>query len=198
LYQQLRKLRDNICSKNNQPIYIVAGSATLNEMARYLPQSAEELIKIRGFGKVKVDAYGERFLKVINDYCQQHILTSRIHEKLPKRQRKEKSAPKPDTKSETFKLYKEGKTVEEIASIRNFTEQTIEGHLAHFVSTGEIKIDELVSREKPVLIEPAINNFEGGNITYVKKKLGNDISFGEIKLAIAWKEYQKTNPATFE
>lgn len=193
LYQQLKKLRDEICSKNNQPIYIVAGSSTLNEMARYLPQNVEELIKISGFGKVKVDAYGERFLNVIKHYSEQYKLSSLIHEKSPKSQRKEKSEPKPNTKLETFKLYKDGKTVEEIATIRNFTTQTIEGHLAHYVSTGEIKINDLVSREKLVLIEPALNNFEGGNITYIKQKLGGDVSFGEIKLAIAWKEFQKTN-----
>ena len=43
LHQQLRKLRDSICSKKDLPIYMVAGSLTLNEMATYLPQTIDEL-----------------------------------------------------------------------------------------------------------------------------------------------------------
>jgi ATP-dependent exoDNAse (exonuclease V) alpha subunit len=191
LHQQLRKLRDDICAKKNQPIYIVAGSVTLNEMATFLPQNIDELAKISGFGKVKLDAYGNQFINVIKQYCEQHKLSSLIHEKIPKRQRKEKSEPKPDTKLESFRLYKEGKSVKEIASIRNFALQTIEGHLAYYVSKGEIKIDELVSREKVVLIEPLIKNFGGNSITPIKQRLGNDVSFGEIRLVMAWKEFKK-------
>ncbi|MCB0739927.1 MAG: HRDC domain-containing protein, partial [Chitinophagaceae bacterium] len=68
LHQQLRKLRDKICAPKNLPIYIVAGSATLDEMARYLPQTTTELKKINGFGDVKVEKYGEQFLAVIHQY----------------------------------------------------------------------------------------------------------------------------------
>ena len=198
LHQQLRRLRDEICSKKNQPIYMVAGSVTLNEMATFLPQNIEELAKISGFGKVKLDVYGNQFVNIIQQYCEQHKLSSLIHEKIPKRQRKDKDETKPDTKSETFKLYKEGKTVNEIASLRNFTIQTIEGHLAHFVSRGEIKIDELVSREKILIIEPAIKKFAGGSIIPVKEQLGNKASFGEIRLVMAWNELKKEKEKNVE
>ncbi|MEO5783356.1 MAG: helix-turn-helix domain-containing protein [Ginsengibacter sp.] len=201
LHQQLRRLRDDICSKKNQPIYMVAGSVTLNEMTTFLPQNIEELAKISGFGKVKMDAYGNKFVNIIKQYCELHNLTSLIHEKTPKRQRKEKDEikeAKPDTKSETYKLYKEGKSINEIASIRNFALQTIEGHLAWFVRKGIIKIDELVSREKIVLIEPAIKNFEGGAIAPMKQQLGDDASFGEIKLVMAWKEFENEKQKNVE
>ena len=191
LHQQLRRLRDDICSRKNQPIYMVAGSVTLNEMSTFLPQNIDELAKISGFGKVKLDAYGSQFVNVIQQYCKQHKLGSLIHEKIPKRERKEKTEPKPDTKSETFKLYKEGRSVNEIASLRNLTKQTIEGHLAHYVSRGEIKIDELVSREKILIIEPAIKNIGGSSISPVKEQLGNKASFGEIRLVMAWNEFEK-------
>jgi hypothetical protein len=36
------------------------------------------------------------------------------------------------------------------------------------------------------LIEPALKDFNGGSITPIKEKLGNNISFGEISLVIAW------------
>jgi ATP-dependent DNA helicase RecQ len=99
-----------------------------------------------------------------------------------------------DTKAETFRLYKLGKSVTEIANERNLTAQTIEGHLAHYVQNGSIKIEELVSREKLVLIEPEIKNFNGGSIAPIKEKLGNRASWGEIRLVIAWAEYQNSSP----
>ena len=58
---------------------------------------------------------------------------------------------------------------------------------------GEITINELVSREKLVLIEPAIKDFKGGSITPIKQQLGNDISFGEIRLVMAWMDFQRDN-----
>lgn len=66
-----------------------------------------------------------------------------------------------DTKVDSFKLDNEGKRVEEIAEERNLRQQTIEGHLAHYVSIGEINISEVISREKVLLIEPVAKTFSG-------------------------------------
>jgi len=194
LHQRLRKLRDSICAKSDLPIYIVAGTNTLDEMTRYLPQTLSELRKISGFGDAKTQKYGQQFLDTILAYCNEKGLSSLIHEKIPKNEKKTSNPEKKskvDTKAESFRLYKEGKHVDEIAKERQLTQQTIEGHLAHYISTGEINISELVSREKILLIEPAAKTFSGGSLTPIKGKLGSDISFGEIKLVIAWVEFQK-------
>ncbi|HEY6975550.1 MAG TPA: helix-turn-helix domain-containing protein [Chitinophagaceae bacterium] len=188
LLKQLRKLRDVICDKNGWPIYIVAGTNTLEEMARYLPQTLEELWQISGFGKAKIEKFGQQFLDTILKYSAQHNLTSLIKEKIPKRIRKEEKekSNKSDTKFETYQLYKAGKTVAEIAAIRNLTPQTIEGHLAHYVKTGDIEIEKLVSADKLMMIRPLLEDFN--NISLIKEKLGDAVSYGEIRLALAWKE----------
>jgi hypothetical protein len=193
LHQRLRKLRDTICSKADLPIYIVAGTNTLNEMCRYLPQNITELRMVSGFGDAKTEKYGQQFLDVILDYCKGRNLSSLINEKAPKRERKKTGEKKNkiDTKAESFRLYKEGKQIEEIAKERGFTRQTIEGHLAYYVSTGEININDLISKEKILLIEPVAKTFVGESITPIKEKLGHEISFGEIKLVLAWIIYQK-------
>ena len=196
LHQRLRQLRDNICSKADLPIYIIAGTNTLDEMSRYLPQTLVEIRKISGFGDAKTEKYGQQFLDIILEYCREKDLSSLMHEKNPKRERKTESGEKKkkiDTKAESFRLYKEGKRVEEIALERSLTQQTIEGHLAHYISTGEIKINELVSREKILLIESIAKTFSGGSLTPIKEKLGKEISFGEIKLVIAGMEFQKNH-----
>ena len=198
LHYQLRKVRESICARKDLPIYIVAGSNTIDEMAMYLPQTLAELRKISGFGDAKIEQYGQQFLDVILAYSKENNLTSLIHKKIPKKEKKERKGEKRqkvDTKAESFRLFRGGKTIHEIAKERNFAIQTIEGHLAHFVQKGEIKIEELVSREKLIIIEPALKNFEGGPITSIKQKLGNDVSFGEIKLALAWATFVKEKSA---
>lgn len=198
LHQQLRSIRDEICASANLPLYIVAGSNTIDEMANYLPQTPEQLKQISGFGDAKVAKYGKQFLEAIVAYCDEHNLSTCIEEKVIKHSSKTKTTKEPkaakvDTKLVSFNLYKEGKSIEEICGIRNFAPQTIEGHLAHYVSLGEIKIDELVSREKLVIIEPAIAEFESGvSLTTIKEKLGDAASFGEIKLVLAWRDFEKS------
>lgn len=193
LYYKLKKLRDNICSKKNSPVYFVASSHTLEEMTIFLPQTLEELEQISGFGKSKVESYGKEFLSVIKEYSLENNLVSNISVRSQERKRKQSKEQKMDTKAESFKLYKEGKTVIEISKERNLTIQTIEGHLAYFVQNGQIKIDDLVNREKIVLIEPEAKNFSGGSITPIKEKLGTEVSFGEIRLVLAWIEHQRSS-----
>jgi superfamily II DNA helicase RecQ len=84
----LKKLRDTICSKKNLPIFYVAGSKTLEEMTTYLPQTLDELEQISGFGKAKVERYGNEFLSIIKKYSLENNLFSRISEKQPKGKRK--------------------------------------------------------------------------------------------------------------
>ncbi len=141
LYRLLRQLRDTICAEKEVPIYMVCGSAALEEMSTYLPLTLSQLVQITGFGKVKAHQYGDRFLRIINKYVDDHGLSSAMPEKKAKKQRKEKekpaaAKPKKDTRQETFDLYKQGKSVKEIADERSLTVQTVEGHLAHFIVQG--------------------------------------------------------------
>ncbi len=194
LYHQLRELRDEICQPADIPIYLVAGSQTLQEITRYLPQTLSELRKISGFGDAKIEKYGQRFLDLVISYSKENNLDSLIHEKSPKRERKTvrgTKKTKPDTKSESFRLFNEGKSIEQIAGERNLAISTIESHLTHYVASGVIPVEKLISREKLSLIEAALEGYEGVGVMSIKEKLGNDISFGEIRLVMAWSKFKK-------
>ena len=196
LHQQLRRLRDGICAKRDLPVYYVVTGKTLEEMACYLPQTLDELEKISGFGKTKIENYGQQFLDIITEYSLGRGLSSQIHNKSPKRLRKTVNnslGKKTDTKAASFELFKTGNHVAEIAKQRGLSIQTNEGHLAYYVTQGDINIEKLVSSEKLLLIEQAIKDYSGNSIAPIKAKLGSSISFGEIRLAIAWHQFQKNN-----
>ena len=189
LLSDLKALRNAICEAKDLPVYMVASGSTLEELANYLPLSLDDLSKISGFGTAKIETYGQRFLDVIASYCSQKNLGSLIHTKPEKKRKKEKvvgnSAPKVDTKLISLQHYKAGKTVQEIAEMRNFTVGTIQGHLAHYVISGQLDINDLISEDKLNLIKDVLKGSADTDLTSLKQQLGDDVSYGEIRLVSA-------------
>lgn len=187
LHMQLRELRDALCDKHNLAIYMVANAATLNELATYLPQNAHELKKIAGFGEAKIKKFGLQFIDIIQRYSNERNLTSMVHEKPIQKEKKVKTTTaKPNTKEVSFILFKEGKTIAEIAAIRGFAASTIEYHLTHYIEEGFLEIESMVTADKIALIQPLLENHDATlALTMIKEKLGAAISYGEIKMVQA-------------
>lgn len=213
LFQQLRRLRDSICAKTNKPIYMVASTRSIEEMVQFLPFTASDLERISGFGKARVASFGEEFLDIIRKYCDENGLASQmekleITEKTPARKKKERKKEekeqreqkpqKPDTRSVTLGLFQSGMNIEAIATERNLGIGTIEGHLAHYVENGEIDIATIVSSDKLSLIKSAIETYDGDKLSPLKEFLGDTISYGEIRLVLAWKSYKKNHSKQVE
>jgi len=105
----------------------------------------------------------------------------------------EKITAKPqkgDSHRMSLQLYREGKNVAEIAKERQLAISTIEGHLASFISTGDIDIKELVAENKIPVILQAIEelNMQTAATTPVKEKLGSDFSHIEIRAVYYYRE----------
>lgn len=93
---------------------------------------------------------------------------------------------KADTKMMTFKMFREGKSVKEIAVERSLTAGTVENHLAYFVEQGELQVDEVVSVQHQKIIRGIIKSFDKAySLSEVKNLLPDDYSYAEIKLVIA-------------
>jgi hypothetical protein len=186
LYKLLRQKRDHICEEKSVPVYLVAASATLEEMALYLPQTVNELNQITGFGPAKTKQYGDAFLSIIIEYCAQHDLHTNIEAKPIKIKRFKKAAEiKTDTKTVSFNLYKEGKTIEQIALNRNMTIGTIESHLSYFVGLGEIDISTIISYLKLEQIKSSVKKFGLASTKDIKESLPEHFTYGEIRMVVA-------------
>src|SRR5665647_3935105 len=188
LYDTIKRWRDTVCEETGMPIYMVANQATLKEIAAYLPLNKKDLLQISGFGKAKVDKYGDDIIESITDYCTRYNLETNMQAKTnnPKKERKEKSKEiQPDSKLISFNLFKEGKSVAEIAKERNFAISTIEGHLAWFVGNGEIDINEIVPLRKQLLIKEAVKIHGSQSLKTLLENLPGDFSYNEIRLVMA-------------
>ncbi len=108
----------------------------------------------------------------------------------PTRKTKE---PKPDTKEASFSLYKQGKTIGEIAIERGFAITTIENHLAHYISLGLIPVTQFISKKKFDMIIECSKKYEGLTSSPIKQDLGEDYSYSDIRFALATQKYLKKN-----
>ncbi len=114
-----------------------------------------------------------------------------IGEEVEKKRKKKVKEDKPkkekvDTRALTFKMFRDGKTLKEIAAERSLTVGTVENHLAHFVEKGELEIGEVVSSQHQKIIRGIVKSFNKAySLSEVKNLLPNDYTYAEIKLVIA-------------
>lgn len=201
LYRLLIEERNKICGPRDLPIYLVAGSKTLYEMAEYLPQNEKELLQITGFGPAKVEKYGQIFLSVIRDYCERHGLESCLPEKeVSKRKRKEKKEKKEkkqkgDSRRLSLEMFRSGKTIEEIAEERNLAVSTISTHLAKYVETGELIVTDFIPLERLRLAEEKLRTGSPDDPVYYT--LHPDFSNTEIMMILAHKRGHASESSSF-
>ncbi|MGD9564012.1 MAG: DNA helicase RecQ [Pyrinomonadaceae bacterium] len=189
LFESLRRLRAKLAKTGNVPPYVVFADTSLIEMATYLPQNEIEMKRISGVGDLKYAKYGKAFLDEIQRYCALHNLSSRMYLKRRARNKspEKRGKSKGSTHQTSFNMFRDGKSVSEIAALRNLGVSTIEGHLARFVETGEIHLDELVPVEKIAVIQKAIHESDNpeGWLSPIKEILGDDYTYGEIRAVLA-------------
>jgi nucleoside-triphosphatase THEP1 len=98
---------------------------------------------------------------------------------------KKAKAAKGQTQQESFNLYKQGKTIEQIAAERSLSPLTIEGHLAQFVAKGSLKAEEFVEKEKLENIITVSKTLGTTLFNTIKQALGDEYTYTDIRFAIA-------------
>jgi len=95
-------------------------------------------------------------------------------------------AKKIDTKKVSFDLYKEGKTIEQIAEERKMVSMTIEGHLAHYAGLGMVDVKQFVNEEKMKNIITVSKTLDTTLFGPIKQSLGEEYTYSEIRFAMAY------------
>ncbi|HTH83033.1 MAG TPA: DNA helicase RecQ [Mucilaginibacter sp.] len=187
----LKNTRRDIAINENVPAYIIVSDATLMEIATYLPQSLDELRFISGFGDVKLARYGREFLEPVKTYTHERGLNSKIAQKSKKRERKAKteraSPPRgSDTRMVSLNLYRQNKSIADIAAERGLSVSTVESHLSYFIQSGEMNVLDMVAEEKIPAIKDAVESYGAERLAPLKEVLGANYSYGEIKAVLGW------------
>ncbi len=182
LFELLRVLRNEIANENDLIHYQVFTQKALYEMCETLPLTKKELLQVNGMGKTRVQKYGRAILEVIQAYCEENDIETPndatiFEEVKPKKK-------KVDTKKVSLKLFKSGKSIEDIANERDLNENTIFGHLASFIPLGEVKITDLMSEKHYKELKKLIPSTTFDNLSDLKHQLDEKYSYGELRLVL--------------
>ncbi|EAZ80122.1 helix-turn-helix domain-containing protein [Algoriphagus machipongonensis] len=94
----------------------------------------------------------------------------------PKRQ-------KGDSFEVTYMLYKEGKTIDEMASARSLAKSTIKSHLAHGIETGRIQLEDCLTKEVIAEINDQLEKHS--SMSSLREHFDGKYDYGTIKMVIA-------------
>ncbi|MDQ2714799.1 MAG: DNA helicase RecQ [Chloroflexota bacterium] len=193
LFQHLRALRKQLADDQGVPPYVVFPDTSLEAMAHQRPVSQAQFSEIPGVGRNKLQAYFAIFTGAIRAYCEEHAIPI---EEPPQDEPAQEAAPprRPappamtfvPTRQVTLELYKQGLSLEEIAHERNLKPTTIENHIAELIEGGEVlDIEGLVSPQRCKVIADAFQQVGDAQLSPVRELLGEDYSYGEIRLVRA-------------
>ncbi len=189
LYSRFAAWRARKAAELDLPHYMILPHKTLVNLVNSLPCSLPALKAVKGMGGKKTARFGEEITGIVLAFCSENNLVSPMPDKLPEIKIK---AEKKDTRQVSLALWQAGKPVEEIAAIRNMAVSTIEGHLAHFVGTGVIGIERLISPEKAVMIAEYFSRSETFALSPAKEALGNDVTYSELRYVLKHMEANGT------
>jgi ribonuclease D len=208
----LASWRNDYCKDNNIPVYTMFSNATLVEISNRLPIEIEQLSKIKGFGKVKIQRFGKECIDIVRIYCRENgidtttqsdiafepeseygdeVIESRdaidsvSKPKKSKRKTKEK-VEKISSEEITLALLNEGKTPEEVASERDLTMSTIYTHMAKLINTKKIDIDQYVDADLLNLVMSILNKTPELSNSELFEQLNGSVSYDILRLIRAY------------
>ncbi|WP_303316959.1 helix-turn-helix domain-containing protein [Flavivirga abyssicola] len=184
LFELLRELRNDIAKQEDLIHYQVFTQKALYDMCETLPTNKKELMQVNGMGKVRVEKYGSAIMEVIRAYCDEHDIETSAASEIdffedPKPKRK-----KGDTKKISLDLFKTGKSAEAIALERDLNVNTIMGHLASFIPSGEVKVTDLISKTHYEELKTIIPKTKFENLSDLKHKIDAKYTYGELRLVV--------------
>ena len=124
-------------------------------------------------GDKKLERYGGIFISEIRRFCEKQ--DSYNH-----------PVKKQSSEYVTLEMLDQGMDLDEITLKRNLSLNTIYVHIEKLILSGEnIDIGKLIKKEKIESISSAILELGGETLKPIKERLGDNFSYGEIRLVRA-------------
>lgn len=186
LFQRLRVVRRKVADAQEVPPYYIFTETALRTMARLLPQSEAEFMRVSSNKNVEAyETYCAPFAEEIRVYYE-----SRVWEQYSDEQKSQKteivSSASLSTRQRVAELLRNGLNVEEIASECDRKVSTVVNYLCELIEEGEsFEIDTLIAPGHYEVITEALLTIGDEALKPVKEALGDDYSYEEIKLVRA-------------
>jgi len=181
LFESLKALRREIARNEQLPPYVIFHDSTLHEMCQRLPMDYNSMMKISGMGKSKFEKYGELFIKLIK----KHIENSAIEKSTPIEPLPVNNSTGTPSHLITYEMYKDGKSIQDIAGERNLAISTVKEHLLRCRQEGyEINWNDLIPHDYENDILEKIEEKGHDKLKPIKEALPDEIDYISIKAVI--------------
>jgi ATP-dependent DNA helicase RecQ len=173
LREYLRQWRSAVASEERVPAFVVMHDTSLAEICRKRPASLAEIRGVSGFGERKTERYGQQILDALERF-----------------RKGERAAALPENKSrpadDTIRLLAEGRSFEEIASIRGRQLRSVIDLVANLVEKGDLQFQPAwIDESKRASIEEACVRLGMERLKPIKEALPPEITYEEIRLVAA-------------
>ncbi|WP_100009796.1 DNA helicase RecQ [Lentibacillus sediminis] len=188
LFTALRNLRKRMADEQNVPPYVLFSDATLKELSRYFPETKADMLEIKGVGEKKYEQYGADFLAVIKEWraerpdAKRKIRIADAPAVKPKKTKQEDERP---SHLASYQMFQSGKTIRDIAAIREFSPQTIENHLFKAFKEGyPIAWGIFFNENEESAVMKAREEIEEPRLKQLKEALPDAFDYTKIKAVL--------------
>ncbi|HLR62495.1 MAG TPA: DNA helicase RecQ [Lentibacillus sp.] len=191
LFSALRELRKRMADEQDVPPYVLFSDATLKELSRYFPETKEDMLSIKGIGEKKYDQYGKAFLTTVKEWLRENPDVSRpvkIAGAAPVPKKKEQADDRP-SHTISYTMFQSGKSIKDIALIRELTSQTVEGHIFKAFKDGHpLAWGIFFNEEEETAILAARDELEETRLKPLKESLPDEYDYTTIKAVLVKNE----------
>ncbi|MEO7977867.1 helix-turn-helix domain-containing protein [Flavobacterium sp.] len=135
---------------------------------------------IKNFKSNKLDKIREEYKMTNTDIFKADEPVVRYTSK--KRDKNEPKSARKTTVEETYDLWIQKNSVQDIARIRLLTVQTIETHLIKLIQTKKIEISDVLPYEKILALRDAFQFYQEESLNGLKEKHGDEFTWDELKM----------------
>jgi ATP-dependent DNA helicase RecQ len=188
LFEILRQQRKKLADAAHVPPFVIFSDKTLVEMANYYPMTEQGMKSVNGVGEVKFSRYGDIFLELIRDYCQQRNLVEK-----PRQYNNQKTLPtRAPLSARTIRIgesFNSGNSIIEIATEWQVAPDRLLQLLTDFALDGNnlrqneefLALSQLLPDQQQAVLQ-AFNKFGAQRLKPVFEALYGKFSYYELKI----------------
>ncbi len=183
LFEALKQWRKEKAAVEGVPPFMLFFDATLREIANVQPQTADQLLGVKGIGSAKAEKYGDGLLAIIHSFGGEGKATGSFTAAPKEASASSKRAAGDEQPSHltTLALFQAGQEPDEIAKDRGLSRVTVEGHIIRCADEGEeIDWSRIIPAEYEQLIVQAIGELGNEKLRPIKDALPEEVTYFAI------------------
>jgi ATP-dependent DNA helicase RecQ len=174
LLEYMRAWRREISHGENIPAFMVLSDASLQDLCHKNPRDMTRLRQVVGIGEKKAQSYGALIFEALESFQRGARATK-------------PELSKESPLDETVRLLNQGRSFEEIATLRERRLSTIVETVANGIENGKIQFDERwIGAQRLAQIEAAVAYLGLAKLKPIKDALPPDFTYDEIRLAVSY------------